>query len=128
MSSMTRTFQRNIAKNRLKDMGVGNVNQKMRRRFGDKNTMPDREMIAKYSKTPKGRTLLAKAYKTHPALWTEVLNGSKKKDADKAVTIMNRRRLMLRHPDNPNWPKVQDPKKNPPRKIRKVDSEKTDGV
>lgn len=108
---MVRSILRNIAKNRLKDMGVGNVNQKMGMRYGDKETMPDREMIAKYSKTPKGRALLEKAYKTHPALWTEVLSGGKKKDAEGAFRRKSTERLLLRHPDNPKWPQKKDSQK-----------------
>ena len=108
---MVRSILRNIAKNKLKDMGVGNVNQKMHFRFGDKDTMPGREAIAKYGKTPKGRAILAKAYKEHPALWTEVLCGDKKAEADKASEKMAKIRLMRRHPDNPHWPKVKDSQK-----------------
>ena len=78
---------------------MGNVNQKMRQRFGDKETMPGLEMIAKLSKTPKGRAVLARRYKEHPALWTEVLNGSKKAEADAAFRKASFRRFARRHPD-----------------------------
>ena len=102
---MVRSILRNIAKNRMKDMGLGNVNRKMRMRFGDKETMPEREAIRKLQKTPQGRDRLARALKEHPALWQEVLCGSRKKEATDAFTRMSVRRKMLRHPDNPEWPK-----------------------
>ena len=101
---MVRTILRNIAKNRLKDMGYDNVNSKMRLRFGDKDTMPCREAINKLQKTPQGRGRLEKSLKEHPALWTEVLCGSKKKDADGAFSRMSSVRFLRRHPDR-NWPK-----------------------
>lgn len=108
---MVRSILRNIAKNRMKDMGIGNINQKMGVRFGDKETMPGREMICKLNKTHKGREVLAKAYKEHPALWTEVLSGSKAKDAYSAFRRKSTERLLQRHPDNPTWPKKKDPQK-----------------
>ena len=96
---MIRSMLRNIARNRMKDMGIGNVNQKMGRRFGDKDTMPDRITICKLQKTPQGRDRLARIRKAHPALWTEVLTGSKKKDADEAFRQMSRLREWRRHPE-----------------------------
>lgn len=102
---MVRSILRNIARNRMKDMGLGDVNTKMHMRFGDKSTMPDKEAIPKLQKTPQGRDRLAKAMKEHPALWQEVLWGSRKKEANTALARMATRRKMERHPDNPEWPK-----------------------
>ena len=96
---MIRSIKRNIARNRMKDMGIGNVNQKMRLRSGDKETMPGREMIAKLNKTPKGRAVLARRYKEHPALWQEVLYGAKKAEADEAFRKASWRRFARKHPD-----------------------------
>lgn len=97
--SMKRTILRNMAKNALKDMGVGNVNKKMHYRYGDKNTMPGREEIAKLKHTPIGRANLAKIYREHPTLWWSVLFGKKQKEAEKATSKMNTIRLIRRHPD-----------------------------
>ena len=105
---MIRSIKRTIARNRLKDMAVGNVNQKMGMRYGDKETMPGREAINKLQKTKQGRERLTRSLKEHPALWMEVLNGRKKKEADSAATNAATIRKMIRHADNPDWPKKKE--------------------
>lgn len=111
---MIRSIMRNMAKNRMKDMGIGNVNQKMHVRFGDKDTMPGREAIVKMQKTAQGRGKLAKALKDHPPMWKEVLCGSKKKEADEASKKAGNKRLIRRRPDNPNWPNKKGDRKIKP--------------
>ena len=120
---MVRSILRNIARNRMKDMGMGNVNQKMHQRFGDKETMPGREMIAKLKKTSKGREVLARRYKEHPAMWMEVLCGSRKNDADEAFRKASFRRFVRRHPD-----KVLPPKRMTAEEAKRHGSQKVQTV
>ena len=78
---MLRSIKRNIARNRMKDMGIDHINHKMAHRQNDtliKNT------VQALQKTRNGRRRLIAIYAKNPPIWKRIIEGDLKKTADKS--------------------------------------------
>ena len=95
---MIRSIKRNIARNRMRDMGFDKINKRMRTRLDPENS-PRRIVIRKLEKTRQGRGKLALFGMANPQLWKEVLNGRYQGDAEKAFRRASQVRLRQRHPN-----------------------------
>lgn len=94
---MLRTWKREIARNRLKDMGADHVNRRMGHR---KEETLEHEVIAKMQKTAQGRDRLKRILDANPPLWKRVISGDLKKDGDKAFWKRSEQRRFALHPDD----------------------------
>ena len=89
---MIRTIKRNMARNRLKDMGYDKVNKRMGIRNGLKGNRVLRRQIRNGQKTGPGRDRLGVFLKEHPAVWQRVLDGDLAKKAVAAEKAASRQR------------------------------------
>ena len=89
---MIRTIKRNMARNRLKDMGYDRVNKRMGIRNGMKGNRVLRRQVRNGQKSPTGRDRLGVFLKEHPAIWQRVLNGDLAKRAVIAEKAASRQR------------------------------------
>lgn len=89
---MIRSIKRNMARNRLKDMGYDKVNKRMGIRNDLKGNRVSRVQIRNGMKTPASRDRLSKFLDEHPAVWKRVLVGDLAKKAKAAEKAASRQR------------------------------------
>ena len=89
---MIRTIKRNMARNRLKDMGYDRVNKRLGYRNGLKGGRVMRKQIRNGMKTAGGRDRLNRFLAEHPAIWERVLVGDLRKKAIAAERAASRQR------------------------------------
>lgn len=78
---MLRKIKREIAKGRMRDMGLDHINLRMHIR---KNDTLVKECVLALQKTKNGRRRLINIYAKNPPLWKRIIEGDLKKDGDKA--------------------------------------------
>lgn len=91
---MIRSIRRNIARNRMKDMGFDRVNRRMGIRNGIKGNRLLRRQVRNGMKTPAARDRLAGYLKAHPPVWKRVLEGDLRERAVAAEKAESRKRKM----------------------------------
>ena len=93
---MIRTIKRNMARNRLKDMGYDRVNKRLGYRNGLNGGRLRRATVRVNTRTRRRRAVWETFLKEHPALWQRVLAGDLQKKAIEAERAASRQRKIDR--------------------------------
>ena len=86
---MLRSIKRNIARSRMKDMGIDHVNHKMAHRQNDTLI---KNCVQALQKTKNGRRRLLAIYAKNPPIWKRIIEGDLKKTADRSWNEASRKR------------------------------------
>lgn len=89
---MIRTIKRNMARNRLKDMGYDRVNKRLGYRNGVKGGRLRRATVRVNTRTRRRRAVWETFLKEHPPIWKRVLEGDLRKKAIAAERAASRQR------------------------------------
>ena len=100
---MIRAIERNIARNRMKDMGFDKINKRMNTPMNP-DKMPLPKVKKRMQRTAVGRRKLEVIRKENMPLWKRVLWGEYRESSEKAEKKASYERMVRRHPEKAKRP------------------------